>query len=51
MEGDEAREAAIAMLCLLEGAFVFSRAMRDTEALSVAGRASAALVEERLGED
>lgn len=51
MDDDEARESAIAMLCLLEGAFVFSRAMRDTEALAVAGRTSAAMVEQRLGGD
>ena len=32
-----ARELAFSMLCLLEGAFIFSRAMRSTESLHVAG--------------
>jgi AcrR family transcriptional regulator len=42
------RELAIQMLCAIEGAFVFSRAMRSTEALEVAGRATAAAVREAL---
>ncbi|HEV7585169.1 MAG TPA: TetR/AcrR family transcriptional regulator [Solirubrobacteraceae bacterium] len=32
-----ARELALSMLCLLEGAFIFSRAMRSTEPLELAG--------------
>jgi AcrR family transcriptional regulator len=32
-----ARELAFSMLCLLEGAFIFSRAMRSTEPLELAG--------------
>jgi AcrR family transcriptional regulator len=32
-----ARELAFSMLCLLEGAFIFSRAMRSTESLHIAG--------------
>jgi AcrR family transcriptional regulator len=32
-----ARELALSMLCLLEGAFIFCRAMRSTEPLRVAG--------------
>ena len=43
-----ARELAIEMLCAMEGAFVFCRAMRSTEALAVAGAASAASVREAL---
>lgn len=45
-----ARELAVAMLSLLEGAFIFCRAKRDTEALEVAGGASAALVQAALAE-
>jgi AcrR family transcriptional regulator len=43
-----ARELAIEMLCALEGAFVFCRAMRSTEALDVAGAATAASLREAL---
>ena len=43
-----ARELAIEMLCAMEGAFVFCRAMRSTEALEVAGAATAAAVREAL---
>jgi hypothetical protein len=43
-----ARELAFSMLCLLEGAFVFSRAMRTTEPLEIAGATAAAAVEEAL---
>jgi AcrR family transcriptional regulator len=39
---DTARELALAMLCLLEGAFVFCRAMRSTEPLRVAGASAVA---------
>jgi AcrR family transcriptional regulator len=46
----EARELAVGMLSLLEGAFIFCRAKRDTEALDVAadlfaGRVEAALIQ------
>jgi AcrR family transcriptional regulator len=43
-----ARELAIEMLCAMEGAFVFCRATRSTEALEVAGAATAAAVREAL---
>jgi AcrR family transcriptional regulator len=39
-----ARELALSMLCLLEGAFVFCRAMRSTEPLNVAGASAEAEV-------
>jgi hypothetical protein len=39
-----ARELALSMLCLLEGAFVFCRAMRSTEALQAAGASAVAEV-------
>jgi AcrR family transcriptional regulator len=45
---ETARKLAIQMLCAIEGAFVFCRAMRSTEALEVAGRATAAAVREAL---
>jgi AcrR family transcriptional regulator len=43
-----ARELGIHMLCALEGAFVFCRAMRSTESLEVAGASVAAEVREAL---
>jgi AcrR family transcriptional regulator len=43
------RELAISMLCLLEGAFIFCRAMRSTEPLHVAGASAVAAVREVLG--
>lgn len=43
-----ARELAISMLCLLEGAFIFCRAMRSTEPLQVAGASAVAAVREAL---
>jgi AcrR family transcriptional regulator len=46
--GEQARGLAVAMLSLLEGAFVFSRAKRDTEALEVAGELFARQVEAAL---
>jgi AcrR family transcriptional regulator len=46
----KARELALQMLCLLEGAFVFCRAMRTTEALDAAGAAAVAAVREALDE-
>lgn len=48
VEPGEARRLAITMLSLLEGAFVFCRAMRSTEALEVAGEAAAAQVARAL---
>jgi AcrR family transcriptional regulator len=45
---ERARELALSMLCLLEGAFIFSRAMRSTESLHVAGATAAAEVREAL---
>jgi AcrR family transcriptional regulator len=44
------RELAFAMLCLLEGAFVFSRAMRSTESLHVAGATAVEAVRQALHE-
>src|SRR2546423_1222121 len=43
-----ARELTIEMLCAMEGAFVFCRAMRSTEALEVAGAATATALREAL---
>ncbi|TMK25057.1 MAG: TetR/AcrR family transcriptional regulator [Actinobacteria bacterium] len=48
IEPARARELAISMLCLLEGAFVFSRAMRSTEPLELAGESAAAAVRAAL---
>jgi AcrR family transcriptional regulator len=45
-----ARELAFTMLCLLEGAFIFSRAMRSTESLNVAGATAVAAVRQALRE-
>ncbi|HYM44762.1 MAG TPA: TetR/AcrR family transcriptional regulator [Solirubrobacteraceae bacterium] len=45
---DTARELAFTMLCLLEGAFVFCRAMRTTEPLQVAGASAVAAVQAAL---
>ena len=47
---DRARELAILLFNLLEGAFVLSRASRSAEALDVAGAAAAAAVEAALTE-
>jgi AcrR family transcriptional regulator len=44
IERETARELAFSMLCLLEGAFIFCRAMRSTEALLVAGASAVAAV-------
>jgi AcrR family transcriptional regulator len=41
---ETARELAFSILCLLEGAFVFSRAMRSTEPLELAGASAVAAV-------
>ncbi len=43
-----ARELALSMLCLLEGAFIFCRAMRSTEPLHVAGASAVAAVRSAL---
>jgi AcrR family transcriptional regulator len=45
---ETARELAFSMLCLLEGAFVFCRALRSTEPLVVAGASAVAAVESAL---
>ncbi len=45
---ERARELALSMLCLLEGAFVFCRAMRSTEPLRVAGASAVAAVQDAL---
>ena len=46
IDRDEAHRLALSMLSLLEGAFIFSRAMRTTEPVLVAGAAAAAAVED-----
>jgi AcrR family transcriptional regulator len=45
-----ARELTIAMIAALEGAFVLARALRDTEALRIAGEYTAAVVQRALEE-
>jgi AcrR family transcriptional regulator len=45
---ERARELAISMLCLLEGAFLFARAMRSTEPIKIAGEAATKAVDEAL---
>jgi AcrR family transcriptional regulator len=47
---ERSRDLAFAMLCLLEGAFVFSRAMRSTESLHVAGATAVQAVSQALRE-
>jgi AcrR family transcriptional regulator len=42
------RELAFMLLCLLEGAFLFSRAMRSTESMTIAGQTMAAAVRAEL---
>lgn len=42
IDPSSARELALTMLCLLEGAFVFCRALRSTEPLRVAGASAVA---------
>lgn len=44
-----ARELAVEINILIQGAFVFARAMRSTEPVEVAGRAAVVLLEEALG--
>jgi AcrR family transcriptional regulator len=41
---DAARQLAFSILCLLEGAFIFSRAMRSTEPVELAGASAVAAV-------
>jgi AcrR family transcriptional regulator len=48
IEAKRARELSLEMLSLLEGAFVFSRALRSTEPVLVAGRAAVASVRAAL---
>jgi AcrR family transcriptional regulator len=48
---DRARELAIVLVALLEGAFVLARAMRTTEPVLAAGRAAVAEVERALSPD
>ncbi|MHB1538081.1 MAG: TetR/AcrR family transcriptional regulator [Solirubrobacteraceae bacterium] len=48
IEPARARELSFTMLCLLEGAFLFSRSMRSTESLRVAAEAAARLVRAAL---
>jgi AcrR family transcriptional regulator len=45
-----ARELALAMLALLEGAFIFCRAMRTTEPMTIAGAAALEAVRQALEE-
>ncbi len=47
---ERARELAFSMLCLLEGAFVFCRAMRSTEPLHVAGASAVAATRSALAD-
>lgn len=49
IDADRARPLAIATLSLLEGAFLFARAARTTEALDAAGRQAADAVRAALG--
>jgi len=48
IEAERSRALAVAMIELLEGAFVLSRAMRDTAPLRTAGEALATLVQAAL---
>ncbi len=48
IDAPAARELALSVLCLLEGAFVFCRAMRTTEPLRVAGASAVAAVRQAL---
>lgn len=43
-----ARELAIAMLCGLEGAFIFARSLRTTEPLTIAGEVAAQALQDAL---
>jgi AcrR family transcriptional regulator len=48
IDRDQAHRLALQMLSLLEGAFIFSRAMRTTEPVQVAGEAAVAAVRAAL---
>jgi AcrR family transcriptional regulator len=48
LSGAKARETAIYLIAVLEGAFILCRAARSTEALAVAGEAATAAVREAL---
>ena len=48
IEPETAHGLSVSMLCLLEGAFVFCRAMRSTEPLRIAGASAVAAVEAAL---
>jgi len=48
ISSETARELAFSMLSLLEGAFVFCRAMRTTEPLQIAGASAVAAVQAAL---
>jgi AcrR family transcriptional regulator len=49
VEPERARRLSISILCALEGAFVFCRATRSTEALEAAGAAAVAEVRDAVG--
>jgi hypothetical protein len=48
IDPEQARELTISMLCLLEGAFIFARAMRSTDPIEVAGKAAVSAIEAAL---
>lgn len=50
IEKGRSRELAFMLLCLLEGAFLFSRAMRSTESMHLAGQTMAAAVRDELSQ-
>jgi AcrR family transcriptional regulator len=47
---ERARELAFTMLCLMEGAFIFCRAMRSTESMHIAGTAAVEALGKALAE-
>ena len=51
LDPERARSVALELLCLLEGAFIFCRAMRTTEPLAVAGAAAVSAVSDALRAD
>jgi len=48
LSDEKARALSLSILSLLEGAFIFSRAMRSTEPMRVTGAAASAMVREAL---
>jgi AcrR family transcriptional regulator len=50
ISAERSREIALEMLSLLEGAFIFSRSMRSTEPVLVAGKSAVAAVQRALDE-